>query len=221
MIEQWHSDWVRRKIETTTKLHRDIGGTYGDVVLILTATLSAMAAETWPGRYIDRHRFVQLLMEIDADTKIISIPRLIAGLESDGKLGESELLQQHFMAGIQSSIVLLGSEIDKPETDIHPVVGGSIGWKEIRSYSYASLLYSEVRCSYSHEYRPGSMASDEKMTSRPDACVSYVNIMGERLIHFDLNWIANLCRATARRSDSLAAAGTYPGRPSTWWSDGG
>ena len=35
---------------------------YADLVLILTAVLSACSARRWPGRGIDRNRFVELLI---------------------------------------------------------------------------------------------------------------------------------------------------------------
>jgi len=39
------------------------GGSYGEAVIILCAALSAVAADVWPGKGIDRVRFVQLLKD--------------------------------------------------------------------------------------------------------------------------------------------------------------
>ncbi|MBF0527361.1 MAG: hypothetical protein HQK56_19945 [Deltaproteobacteria bacterium] len=79
-MDTWRTEWAQRKNEIALKLNaRECGGSYGDAAIILSATLSALAAEVWPGDYIDRVRFVQLLKDFAPDylnVTRVSIPLL-------------------------------------------------------------------------------------------------------------------------------------------------
>ena len=74
----------------------DISVAYGDLVLILTAVISSCAAARWPGRGIDRRRFIELLVQLsppDAHTNWVCVPALINSklvAEADTPYGPGE-----------------------------------------------------------------------------------------------------------------------------------
>ncbi len=112
--------------------------------------------------------------------------------------------------------------------------------KAIRRYSYASLLYKQVRCGFVHEYRPGENAAEgdglRGIAGLEGDEISYVNILEEhdgvlaakRLIHFPLEWISAVVLAVATgiedersRQDKPAYENLGLAIPDAWWVDGG
>jgi hypothetical protein len=54
-----HHAWVQERIAFAKRLNEgECGGHYGDAMLILSAVLSGLAADQWPGKWKDRRRFV-------------------------------------------------------------------------------------------------------------------------------------------------------------------
>jgi hypothetical protein len=98
--------------------------------------------------------------------------------------------------------------------------------KGIRKFSYACLLYEEVRSAYAHEYKPGAKADSWPMTMSEGQSVSYVNRLlaagvpeTGRLIHFHIAWLAKLAVDIARNIDTHRT--TLPRQiPASWWIDG-
>ena len=93
-MDTWRTEWFRKKQKIAQSLNNgDCGGSYGEAVIILCATLNALAAEVWPGKKIDRVRFVQLLKEF-APPKLnatqISIPIFVRYLGNQGKERKEE-----------------------------------------------------------------------------------------------------------------------------------
>ena len=219
-MEAWtYSRFVERKIHTTVCLQEKCKGTYGDISLILCAIISAMASVVWPGRNIDRRRFVQLLVKCIPETKTISVPRIVAGLTKSGLTREEDLLESKFHLRKNCGRIYTGPEIDVNEDDMLLLLGSSSDLEIIRKYSYASLLYTQIRCSYSHEFKSGNEASPFLMTSLGETCISYDNDMNSKYpsIHFGLDWLANLCLKGANAVDSI---NTPLAEPSSWWIDG-
>lgn len=72
MIEEnWRSSWVAQKCDVASALNARAGGAgYSEAVLILCAVLSAMAADAWPGRGIDRRRFTELVARFEQRAKL-------------------------------------------------------------------------------------------------------------------------------------------------------
>jgi len=221
-VDPWWLEFTERKIVSSEKLLNECGGSYGDVILILTGVISTMAAERWSGRGFDRNRFIELLTDFAPETGVISVPRLCNHLVSCELSAQAKQIWDYPENEFEMGRILLGPDIDVNEENIADDLASSISLKVIRKYSYASLLYSDLRCSYSHEYKIGSNAEVHKMTRSTKQCISYVNFHGEPfpLIHFDLNWLANVIRKCASRmvdwqSDQLSDI------PSEWWIDGG
>ncbi len=179
-----------------------------------------MASECWPGKGFDRKRFIQLLVDFATATKTISIPRLEKHLLSNDAAEEADLLSRAFLPDSYSGLILLGPDVDQEEEVVVSLIGGSIPLTKIRNFSYASLIYREIRSSYAHEYKIGNQADVIKMTDSDKSIVSYVN-MGEEidmLIHFPLNLIADVTLQCAACVDSFQDSIPIS-EPVTWWID--
>src|SRR5215204_1868901 len=97
-MSAWQQDviaYAMQKVALAKHLNEgECGGYYGDGILILSALLSGLAADLWPGKGKDRNRFVEIWARY-ADPKLkpnrISVPRLLAAL---GEEEEHELKQK-------------------------------------------------------------------------------------------------------------------------------
>ncbi len=221
-VDPWWLKFAERKIASSEKLLNECGGSYGDVILIFTGVISTMAAERWPGRGFDNKRFIELLVEFAPETRTISVPRLCNHLLSHDLVAQAKQIWDYPENEFLMGEILQGPDIDSSEKSIANSLTTPISPKAIRRYSYASLLYNDLRCSYSHEYKIGDDAHAYKMTRSKNSCISYVNYHKEPFpfIHFDLNWLANVVRKCAsvmveRQPDQLSVI------PAEWWINGG
>jgi hypothetical protein len=226
--ETWRADWMTEKCAIAEALLRgEAGGSYGEAVIVVCAALSALAAEVWPGRGIDRVRFVELLVRHGPQRSVlrtISIPLLVRNLEATGSRVQAAMFGQALNA-LGPSRVVTGTDVDKTESELATVYPG-LAPQALRKHSYASLLYEEVRSSYAHEYRPGARGSACPMTMLRDLPVSYVNRLLDydtlettRLIHFHVDWLTKHGIEVAAEIDTLSA--TLPCElPKEWWIEG-
>ncbi|GEM_PF-2074885 len=188
--QAWRKHWAAEKCRIAVRLSKgEVGGSYAEAVIIVCAILSALAADIWSGKRIDRFRFIEMLVRITPHAAIfgmISTPILVQHLhdesiklkntqpkEAEGLISQAILLQQACRI-TDKSLVVTGSEVDRNESDILSICP-NIGRTMLRRFSYASLLYDDVRLSYAHEYRPGERAESNPMTMRNDQAVSYIN----------------------------------------------
>lgn len=213
-------DWVEKKTETALRLCAgECGGSYAEGVIILSAAISAMAAEAWPGSGIDKMRFVEMIKDY-CDAKLnptrISVPLLIGRLRDDNKSTEADTLRKQFM-DYQKTRVLTGNDVDRTEADILSLCP-SLGHKEIRRFSYAGVFYEEVRSGFVHEYRPGKKADSWAIAATEDDEISYGNWMNDpdRHIHFPVQWIAKVAKSVAEAADNNASQLPLS-RPKMWW----
>jgi hypothetical protein len=222
-MDKWRADWVKKKLIIASSLNKgELGGGYAEAIIILCAIISALSAEVWPGKSIDQKRFVELLKEfvnIVPSPKQISIPLLIGYLRDNSRVSEADRLQQNFL-NFDETLVLTGTEVDKPENEVISLCN-SLTLKEIRIYSYANVLYQEIRCNYMHEYNSGKKADPWPMTSNNQAQVSYVNWLDDqnRHIHFHFDWIAGLIAELATKVDEISEKIPLT-IPTNWWIDG-
>jgi hypothetical protein len=185
---------------------------YADLVLILTAVISACAAHRWSGKGIDRKRFVELLVRESPNEHHLSwicVPALLVGgdiSEADtpwGKLGHS-------------TRVFRDDEIDLSFSDArndYPL----LKTKQIKNCSYAALIYEWLRCGYAHEY-----CSHANITYVPPsdhhARISYVGRITQngitRMVSFHLEYLLQVAEYHA---ENLSPAPVVP--PPTWWID--
>ncbi len=225
--ETWRRHWVGEKCDVASRLSRgEAGGSYAESAIIVCATLSALSAELWDGRGIDRARFIEMLVQFGAhssECKTVSIPLLVQELNNSSRNSDALKIQRAFSLP-SSARVLTGPDVDKSERDVLSVCP-QLDLKEVRSFSYASILYSEIRSSYAHEYRPGERADSWPMTMLANQRVSYINRMTvsmemRRLVHIHVEWFAQLAIELASAVDQLANTLPLP-RPQAWWADGG
>lgn len=222
-MDKWRANWAKNKIGIATKLNNgELGGGYGEGIIILCAVISALSAEVWPSKGIDPKRFVELLKDygdIDPPSTKISTPLLIGYLNEEARNSEAALLQKNFM-NFDKAQVLKGEEIDKTEEEITSFCS-SLTLKEIRRYSYANVLYQEIRCNYMHEYHSGKKADPWPMTSDNQAQVSYVNWLDDpnRHIYFHFDWVAQITSKVSHAVDEISDKIPLP-LPTNWWIDG-
>jgi hypothetical protein len=88
--QTWRQHWVAEKCRVADRLSRgEAGGSYAEAAIIVCAALSALAAELWDGRNIDRVRFVEMLVRLGAqasECSRISIPLLVQHLGATSSL---------------------------------------------------------------------------------------------------------------------------------------
>jgi hypothetical protein len=227
--QNWRQQWVSEKCKVAVRLSRgEAGGGYAESAILVCSALSALSAELWVGRGIDRYRFIEMLARYGTnsnDCKTVSIPLFVQHLKSKSMHSEALKMQQAFSLP-NTALVLTGPDVDKSEEEVLNICP-QLDLKEIRSFSYASIMYSEIRSSYAHEYRPGEQADSWPMTMRTDQRVSYVNRVTDdlgvrRLVHFHFEWFEQLAVELASSVDNLANTLALPlAKPLVWWAEGG
>lgn len=122
----WRTDWVKKKVRVAAQLaNGDCGGLYGDAALILCSCLSALAAEVWPGKGMDRNRFVELLEKYckpSFGSTRLSIPLLVGDLRRFNR-PEATLIDSKFLQQFNPRQVLRGEEVDRNENEIRAACG--------------------------------------------------------------------------------------------------
>jgi hypothetical protein len=223
--QSWRRDWVADKCDVAARLSRgEAGGSYAESAIVVCAALSALSAELWDGPRIDRVRFIEMLTQFGPQShhcKTVSIPLLVKHLSNNSRSSDAMKIQQAFSLPTGAR-VLTGPDIDKSEQDVLSVCP-QLNIKEVRAFSYASILYSEIRSSYAHQFRPGEQADSWPMTMLVDQKVSYINRMTDsqkmiRLVHIHIEWIMQLAIELASVVDQLANTLPLP-KPHTWWAD--
>lgn len=219
--ENWRTRWVTDKCNIALALESgQVDAGYSEAAILVCATLNALAAEVWPSRGLDRVRFVELLIKMTPSSPspaTISVPLLVQHLRTESLTAEADTLVRALMP-FGSSLVITGSDVDKSEFDLLSICP-TIPVGLLRKNSYACLLYEDVRSSYAHEYRPGGRADSWPMTMLQGQCVSYVNKVTKRHVHFHIEWLARIAIELAKSIDASDA--TLPlARPTTWWIEG-
>lgn len=229
--------WAEERGRLAQSLGRGaLGGSYADGAIILCAAIGAMASLLWkPSSGTDAKRFVEIVTRFRTggpDTTRVSAPLLAA-----------EFPQLRHGLGVCEMPLCLTGHMDKTEADVRSMcaaANNSDGEKAVRRYSYANLLYKQVRCGFIHEYRPGVSATDgdELKGIAGVECdeISYVNMLEKvgnmpvtkRLIHFPLKWISAVVLAVAAGiDDERSKQSKIPrenlglAKPDAWWIDGG
>jgi hypothetical protein len=185
---------------------------YADLVLILSAVISASAALRWPGRSIDRQRFVELLVRESPEEyhlSWISVPALI----DMGYVSESDTA---YGKPGQSTRIFQDEEIDCTYADARNTYAALLP-KTLKQCSYAALIYEWLRCGYAHEYSPHKNITHVP-ASRHDARISYIGRGTPqgvtRMISFHLDYMIRIAEYHATN-----AAETPEQLPPEWWAE--
>lgn len=221
-------EWIQNKIHISAEMiNGRCGGTYDEAVLILCNIISGVSSDFWPGENIDRYRFVELLIKYcdnSCNVTLISIPILLQILEEKNDFQNEEMLRTKldFRKGWHS-LVLDGFTFDKYENDIKSLCP-DLSSRIIRESSYANLLYKQLRCGYSHLYKPNEKATEHPHTKR-DLNVSYVNYANEERqctihkIHFHYKWLLSIVNSIMINIEHLWD--NVPlSIPNKWWVEG-
>jgi len=167
----------------------------------------------FPGKSKDKKRFVELLVRAAPETAgLISLPLLFnSKLPDEVNLAN---LEAH-LSKFQPSQIITTSDVDLPENQTLNLCPG-LPIKQVRSNSYACLLYEEVRSSYMHEYDAGNRTNPWAMSIKDNQPASYVNIVNaNRRIHFHIEWLALIAKRCASYANELQFLPQSD--PAEWW----
>src|SRR5215208_2977753 len=142
------SDWRQRRITLAKRLNEgECDGYYGDGILILSAVLSGIAADLWPGKGKDRRRFVELwarYADPSLTPNLISVPLLVASLEVEGEHDLEQIVRnthpQAFPPWKMDLMVVTGEDVDKTEADVI-TLDSRLATKNLSQFSYGSVFY--------------------------------------------------------------------------------
>jgi len=222
-MDMRRTQWVERKVGIARRLNGgECGADYAEGVMVLCAAISAVAAELWPGTQKDRARFVEVLIQYSLpclDVTRLSLPLLVGGLEQSQSKSDRATLEDKFLRFDRSRIVT-GEEVDHSEAEVLSLCP-SLSAKFLRQFSYANLLYEEVRSGYVHQYSTGERADSWPMTSQSDTSISYCNWVNDphRHIHFHFEWVARVAIDVAKAIDLASPSVPCPD-PNAWWIHG-
>jgi hypothetical protein len=205
------------------------GAGYGEAVLVVAGLLSGISADLWPGKRIDRARFVELWSQFSDpghQPNRISVPLLVQHLKETGRTSEAtkiEAVRSRMFGGGHASRVLIADDVDATEAEIRTLCQ-TLTASDVREFSYGAVFYAHVRSAIVHEFHFGANATGVPMTER-QADVSYANRLdrhtrvSRRLIHFHMPWLVSLVDSLAANVDAVLSTAPLP-KPSTWWVEG-
>lgn len=224
MSNDWLKEWSQSKIDLALRLSSgDCGGSYAESVIIICNVLSAISADIWPGRNIDKKRFVELLYKYSSSREsceTVSVPLLIYAIRESGDITLADKLKKELLP-FSDSRVITGNDFDKTIGDLkrdYP----EIEIKVLKRHSYSCILYEDIRSGYAHEYQPGGRADSWPMSSNRDNClVSYTNRLTDagivnRLIHFNVSWLVRLVVEVVGNLLKEDSKPTFP-HYTSWW----
>ncbi|MBW8074833.1 MULTISPECIES: hypothetical protein [Metallibacterium] len=200
----------------------ECGAGYAESVMVLCAAISALAAELWPGRRKDKARFVEVLIQYSPkslDVSRLSLPLLVGGLAEAQFNNEAAVLENKFLR-FDRSQVLTGADADHFEGEVLSLCP-TLTTEFLRRFSYASLIYEEVRSAYAHQYSTGERADSWPTTLRKGVSVSYANWLNDphRHIHFHFEWVARVAIEVAKSIDLASPSFPCIGT-NVWWVNG-
>jgi hypothetical protein len=197
-----------------------------DAEILLCCAFSGLAAILWPGRNIDKQRFVQLLVEFStskANLQLISTPVLASKLKDDEDVSTANELSKKFYPH-QPKEILNPRKVDQDESVVSEAFK-SLGLKTIRRASYASIIYQDLRCALIHEYNnsPYIMPLNMFDSDKP----YYMNMTFDdgrvrHLLHIPFDYLADTLDST---TDALFTYWSESSewekpQPISWWIDG-
>jgi hypothetical protein len=198
-----------------------------DAEILLCCAISGLASILWPGKHIDKQRFVQLLVEFSppkANLQKISTPVLASKLKDDEDVSTANELSNKYYPH-QPKEILDPMKVDQDESVVSEAFK-SLGLKTIRRASYASIIYTDLRCALIHEYRNSPYIAPFNMFEIPKKPY-YVNMTFEdgrvrHLLYIPFSYLADILDST---TDALFSYWSESSewekpQPTSWWIDG-
>ena len=198
-----------------------------DAEIILCCALSGLAAFLWPGPGIDRQRFIQLLIDFSqpsANLRLISLPVLASQLRDQGDVSSAINLKAKFFPGHPTEF-LDPNVVDQDEAIVSSFLN-SLDLKTIRRASYASIIYTDLRCALVHEYSLSPNMTSFNLFDIHNA-PSYLHMNFEdgqtrMLLHLPFGYLAdalnNITEALFTYWSTSSLLEKPP--PLSWWVDG-
>lgn len=230
-----YSSWIEKKISLCSELSNGAcGGSYAEGAIILCVAIASMSSLMWVEQdRTDRKRFIEIVAK--------SSDRGFDATTVSGPLLAQTYTSLKSSLGISDKAFVYSGDHDKTEDDVTKMYSASENVSldksklEVRKYSYATLLYEQVRCGFIHTYGPRDSAAEHdtlwEMFHKKCPKVTYVNYLaseGGRKIFFPTEWISEVARNVAANMDRVCSRnGTYIGVnlnlpvPNQWWIDGG
>lgn len=178
-----YKQWFAGRLKNANGLFSSLGATLYDAYdaeIILCCALAAAASDLWPGRNIDKVRFVELFVLYGSVSRppptYISVPTLYQQLQASALNEEkpfngipaktrqrwAEMLNSQFRGLydlFETSRILKWHEIDVEDRvliehlgDVDAKIDPIKIAKVVRSYAYATLMYEDLRCGLVHQY---------------------------------------------------------------------
>lgn len=192
-----------------------------DAQIILCCALCSVAATVWPGSGGDRNRSIEIMASYGSvvpSLKTISIPILLKKL--DGRT-EQRILREKFWKYPKYQVVK-ASEVDCEEEQLLRLIP-TLSRQEVRACSYASIIYSDLRCALVHTFSLGENVID--WTFGDDSDLKYIHRGGSPVLFIPYKYLEDSVRSTGFaifRSWELRNdfERTQP-LPAKWWIKGG
>ena len=219
---------VRRRCNVAEALaDGQCGGTYYEACILISSIISGLAAETWPGRNIDRKRFIETWVRF-ADSSLIPSPLLIStpilfeDLKKSGKNQQANLIKAKYpeiFGNSSQDRVITSINCDTSEAILNKICP----MPKIRYYSYPNIFYEHARSHLIHEYNlsksvtTGVGLDDEENSN---VGIRYENILDlngiRRQIHFSIPWLLKIIQSIAANMSNISES--FPlEQPALWW----
>ena len=224
-----YQEWFRRRVEIADSIVTNLYhlGLY-DAEILLSCAISGLAAVIWPGRDIDRARFVEFLIRfsrVEPPMTLISIPRLVAYRREAADLATAEQLKRAFYPA-SNALVVTYRDIDRTEEGVSQVVPG-VQRDEIRRASYASVIYRDLRSALVHEFQLSEHLSDSPMTMQQDVPSYWNELEGatgatDRLLYLPYGYVREVVSTSADAAFEMwqGADSWEQPKPPKWWVEG-
>jgi hypothetical protein len=252
--------WFSGRLNNADRLVNVPGATVNDArdaEIILCCALAAAASDLWGGQKIDKRRFVELLVLYGKSShpspNYVSVPTLGTYLQrgdfTNNKLLKDipkieikrwvTILSDHFRNSQASMIAghLKWSDVDEVDEKVvdwlsksSTTISSDVVRKIVRSYSYADIMYKDLRCGLVHEHGvKGRLAQPGIIIDSEPYYMNWFDLEGQLEIRLCLPYeytrdcvqrtFAGICDKWGELANNhTSKISAMP--PTEWWLDG-